>query len=447
MASGSDGEGDAGAGVVGASTPEEALRRARLLILGLLVPVLAAACSDNGTGPDDAGGPRTGFERRDGVEFTTHGEEVAFLAEVDARSARVRISEAGTSVEGRPIHLVRVGHPQPPSDAQIAAGGAVLVVGSQHGDEPAAREAALQWLRDLAFTDEPRLLEALDATTVLVVPSANPDGLVASARWNADLLDVNRDHLALASPEARAIAGVLRDFRPDLVLDAHERPDSIAPDVQLLWPRNLNVHLPIRDLSRALVEERLFGDLAAAGYSVELYGPDPGPPGDENEHILRNLVGLRHGLGLLVESAGGQPAVERVAVHEAVMRSTLDFLGERSSEIAAAVSAAPGAKAAVGRERSEPFYLFGADNAPPTPDQILDPPPCAYVLSAAQAEMLEPQIALLPLRVEPAGVDVLLPMDQPLMTVIPLLVDSRARGPSVEALPRVSEMECAVVGA
>ena len=263
---------------------------------------------------------------------------------------------------------------------------------------------------------------------------------------NAAQIDINRDHLDLVSPEARAIAQILRDLRPDLVVDAHERPTGTTPDVELLWPRNLNVYGPVRSLSRELVEERLFGDLAEAGRSVALYSPAPGGAGDENETILRNTVGLRHSLGLLVESAGGRPAVERVAVHLEVFRSVLRFLEDRSSEILAAVTAAPGAKAAAGRDRSEPFYLFGADNDPPAPDQILDPPPCAYLLTAEQEAVLQPQITLFPLQIEStAGADVLLPMDQPLMTVIPLLADSRARKERVEAVALVSQAECAVL--
>ena len=116
------------------------------LVVGLLAFVWA--CSDGGTGPAEADPiPLTGFEDRGGVGFTTHAEELSFLADVEAQSARVRISLAGTSVEGRPIHLVRVAHPQPPSDEAIATGQAVLIVGSQHGNEPAGREAALQSLR------------------------------------------------------------------------------------------------------------------------------------------------------------------------------------------------------------------------------------------------------------------------------------------------------------
>ncbi len=430
---------------------------AALLVLGLLGSIWA--CSDGGTGPGgddpvppddpvpvDDPVPLTGFEVRGGIGFTTHSEELSFLIDVEAHSARMRISLAGTSVEGRPIHLVRLAYPQPPSDEAIAEGQAVLIIGSQHGNEPAGREAALQSLRNLAFTQEQELLDILTRMTVLFVPSANPDGRVANTRVNADQVDVNRDHLALVSPEARAIAQIIRDLQPDLVVDAHERPTGTTPDVELLWPRNLNVYGPVRSLSRELVEDQLFGDLAGSGRSVALYSPAPGGAGNENETILRNSVGLRHSLGLLVEAAGSRPAVERVAVHLEVFRSVLRFLEERSSEILAAVTAAPEAKAAAGRDRSEPFYLFGADNDPADPDQILDPPPCAYLLTAEQAAVLQPQITLFPLQTEStAGTDVLLPMDQPLMTLIPLLADSRARKERVEAVALVSEAECAVL--
>ena len=66
------------------------------------------------------------------------------------------------------------------------------------------------------------------------------------------------------------------------------------------------------------------------------------------------------------------------------------------------------------------------------------------MLSAEQVTALQPQISLFELRTEPDGSDVLLPMDQPMMTVIPLLADGRARGPQVSGVARVSAIECGV---
>lgn len=417
-----------------------------MLLVGLLVA--ASACSDDATAPvPEFTPPATGFEQRAGTAFTTHAEELAFLGAVEAESDRVRISEVGTSVQGRPIQLVRVAHPQPADDAGIAAGPVVLIIGSQHGNEPAGREAALKLVRDLAFAGEGELLDLLSDATVLVIPTANPDGRVANTRRNANDIDINRDHLRLASPEARAIAGVMRDFQPDLVVDAHERPGGSAPDMELLWPRNLNVHQPIRELSKELVESRLFDDLDALGHSVGIFGPGAGPPGDENEAILRNAAGLRHSLGLLVESAGAQPALDRVAIQLDVMRSSLGFRRDRASAIGAAVSEAPVLSAAAGRDRSEPFPLFGADNDPSAPDEVLDPAPCAYRLTPGQLETLAPQRSLWSLQTEqaPGGEDLLV-MDQSFRTVIPLLADARARAPLVGGVPLVTDGECAGLG-
>jgi hypothetical protein len=59
-------------------------------------------------------GPPTGFESRDGASWTTHAEELAFLDAVEG-SPRVAVDVLGESVQGRPLHLLRSGHPFPAS--------------------------------------------------------------------------------------------------------------------------------------------------------------------------------------------------------------------------------------------------------------------------------------------------------------------------------------------
>jgi hypothetical protein len=378
-------------------------------------------------------------------------EELAFLAAVGAASPRVTYRTIGQSTEGRALHLVRVGFPRAPSNDAIAEGASVLIIATQHGNEPAGREMALALLRDLAFTRDAALVEQLAGTTVLFIPTANPDGRVADRRGNAPGVDINRDHIGLATPEARAMAAVMRDFRPDLVVDAHERPGAVGQDMQLLWPRNLNVDDAVWALSREMVRDYVWKDLEQRSYTVGLYGPDPGPPGaagDENETILRNTAGLRHHLSMLAESAGGESARSRVEAHLAAAHAALRFHRERLQDVARAVTDAPARKEAAGAARSEPFFLSGADYRPPAPGEVLDPPPCGYRLTAPQAQALAPQIELFPLRVEATGGGgAFLPMAQPLKTVIPLLADARARASVVDGEALESAAECAALPA
>jgi murein tripeptide amidase MpaA len=99
---------------------------------------------------------------------------------------------------------------------------------TQHGNEPAPRETCLRQIRRLAFTADSRTVEYLRSTTVFFIPTANPDGRELNIRGNADGLDLNRDHLRLATVEAQAMARALRDVRPDFFADLHEFGTSSA---------------------------------------------------------------------------------------------------------------------------------------------------------------------------------------------------------------------------
>jgi murein tripeptide amidase MpaA len=224
----------------------------RRLTVATLALVLA------GSATASAVTPRTGFETRNGASWTTHQEELDFLAAV-AESPFARVDVIGETAQGRPLHLVRLGADRPRSASQARREPTLLYVCSQHGNEPAGREACLSLLRDLAFTTDPDRIDMLERATVLFVPSANPDGRARNGRTNSKNIDINRDHLNLVSEEAQAMARVVRDYRPEAVLDLHEygpsQPVLYDDDVLLLWPRNLNVHQGIHDEAVELAEQ------------------------------------------------------------------------------------------------------------------------------------------------------------------------------------------------
>ena len=135
----------------------------------------------------------------------------ALLAEA-ARSPLVTLREIGTSAGGRPITAVRLAH------AEATPMWRVLLIGSQHGNEPAGREALLELVRMVAADGD---LLPVD-TEVWAIPTANPDGTAADTRRNAAGADLNRDWLTLEQPETRAIHALARELPPDVAVDLHE---------------------------------------------------------------------------------------------------------------------------------------------------------------------------------------------------------------------------------
>lgn len=381
---------------------------ALLAAASLLVPVPALAAPEP---------PRTGFELTG--NWTTEAEEQAYL-----RATGLPVSTIGTTAQGRPVQLVRVG----PSSARTV----VLFICSQHGDEPAGREACLIRMRSLPRSS---------SVTYLFVPNANPDGRVLDTRGNSDGIDINRDHLLLRSAEARAMASVIRDWKPDVIHDLHEFGPT-APyyvkDVLWLWPRNLNVADGVHSLSETLSRSYIRPSVEAAGRTSGVYGihvdPVTGEPirqvaGDHQERILRNTGGLKHGMGLLVETNVDGTPVYRVDSHLKALDGTQSFVRDRR----AAIEAANAASRSV---RTGPLYFGGADNQAPDPSDVLTTPPCGYVVTGAQYREVSDELALHGIKSQYLrGGDRIVPLKQEGRALVPLLLDARADGPLLAAPP------------
>jgi Zinc carboxypeptidase len=398
---------------------------------------------------------RTPFEVSNGARWTTVPEAQRFWRQLDRSSDRVRVTRVGRSVEGRPLQLVAVGDPAPAPRSEAADGSVLMYTCSVHGDENSGREACMRLARDMSTTTDPAWRRLLRDTTVLFI-NLNPDGWAANTRQNAQGLDVNRDYMALESPEARAVVKVIRDWKPDVLNDLHEYGSNpyYRTDLLQLWPRNRQTDRTIHDLAQQMSEDYAGGQVEASGYTSGEYGiyVKDGEPfrqvaGDEQGRILRNYAGLQHVVGMLSETAGDALTPEEEA-DEALMnrrRVEVNYLSavgsayftlENRDTLVRETAAAAQRVTEEGATRSGVVYFAGQDNRLPTEASEVEPEPmCGYQLTAEQRQAVARTLRLhgITWRNNAQGAYVTMAQeDQPL---IPLLLDARSEYRITEATP------------
>ena len=298
--------------------------------------------------------PGLGADRR---AFTTNaevGQWLRSLSDSAPRSGtRTHLLQIGTSQRGEPIQGLLVTRAAGTDPASLDKSGrpTVVLIGQQHGDEPAGSEALLVISRELA---QGLLEPLLDRINVVVVPRANPDGAEVGTRVTANGVDMNRDHLLLNTPEARALAQVINDYRPILVVDAHEytvvgrylqKFNAIQRyDALLQYTTTANYPEFLTKASQEWFHPPMVAALKAQGLTSDWYYTTSTnlqdkriSMGGTQPDTGRNVHGLKNTVSLLIETRGvgiGRMHIQR-RVHAQVtaITSALRTTAERAAHL------------------------------------------------------------------------------------------------------------------
>jgi len=348
------------------------MKKITFLSLWLILSTSAFAADDF---PEDW---LTVAEKSDFRATSSYDETMTFLRKAEAAAPQlIRVTDFGRSAQGRPLPLVIVsadGIFTP--EAAAATGKPILLMQSCiHAGEVDGKDATLMILRDLALGRRPDLTKDV---IILFAPIYNADGHERVSPYNrsnqngpvegmgyratADGINLNRDFLRLTSPEARAMAGLVARWNPDLHVDNHVTNGSDHAWV-LTWLVAEAPQLdPAVDAWVATHLPKVLAATAATGHPngpyvnlVSRTNPAAGMLWDVAQpRYSSGYFPLRNRPSILIEMHAHKPFRDRVYANRAFMEELIGEVGRSGKELVRAVTAADAATISRGRADAEP---------------------------------------------------------------------------------------------
>ena len=334
-----------------------------MVLLALMPRIIAAQ-----PGAVQVEGIRTVPEKTEYRETSRYADVVAFLEAVDKASDRVHLTTFGTTSENRALPLAVIGAPAATPDSVRRTGKLrVYIQANIHGGEVEGKESAQILLRDLAAGRHDDWLRSM---VFLIAPIYNADGNERFAlnnrgpqhgplggqgqRPNAQGLDLNRDHMKLDSPEARAVAKLMTEYDPHVAIDLHTTNGTRhAYHLTYSPPLHPGVDRSIAGLLRKEWfpfvtrtvrakygwEYTYYGNVSSSGGR----GPAPGTISaaaprrwetfDHRPRFNNNYIGLRNRFALLSEAYAYLKFEERILATTRFIEETLTFANTHADRI------------------------------------------------------------------------------------------------------------------
>ena len=235
-----------------------------------------------------------------------------YLRSLAANSDRVILEERGKTTEGLDFVLVLISSPEnladldrykaiqqklanpqehdlPELEGLAQEGKAVVMISCNiHSTEIASSQMSMELAYQLATENTPKIKEILDNTILLLIPSANPDGLNMVVDWYERTVntpyegaqmpwlyhkytghDNNRDWFMLTQIETQLVTQILyEEWFPQVVYDVHQMGNRGARFVipPYFHPVNPNIP-PLLQRELALIGAQMALDLTSQGFT------------------------------------------------------------------------------------------------------------------------------------------------------------------------------------
>lgn len=270
---------------------------------------------------------------------------------LDERSDRVAVHDLGPTSEGRRMIYAEISSPDTiadtgphkhnqeriadprkivsPEEERLLAEQTkvpVLINCSLHASEVAAAQMSMELAYNLATGEDERTRQILDRVIVILVPSANPDGLEIVASWYETTIgkpweggglpflyhkyaghDNNRDWFMLNLIETQHETRLIyKEWRPTIVYDVHQMGNSSARFFVPPFhdPKNANVP-PLVDQTLLIIGGHMAQELSREGKTGVIHGAiyDNWWAGGFRTTVYRHNM-----IGILTEAASANTA-------------------------------------------------------------------------------------------------------------------------------------------
>lgn len=314
---------------------------------------------------------KTAAESTDFRATTSSEAVIEFVDSVASHASHISRFEFGRTVEKRPMvgAIVATPHVTDPSQLQDDERLVILINANIHSGECCGKEASLRMLRELALRPDHPWLEKL---VLIFVPNYNADGNDRvdiknrigqvgpvdgmGIRRNAQGLDLNREYIKLASPEARALVALIHHWDADCFIDLHTTNGSwhqyeLTFDVQHNPAADRGLNRFLRDVMMPRVSQQML----QRSFQTFYYGNFNRDNSEWHTTDHKPRFGMDYNalcgrLSILSEAYSYIPFHERIEATHAFVEECLDFLGHNSTQVAAELQAARDRTLAAGEQ-------------------------------------------------------------------------------------------------